>query len=169
MHTRNDPDRPNPDALLASIQRSEEAKLRGTLKIFFGMCPGVGKTYAMLQAAQALKAKNVAVAIGIVETHGREETEALLAGLSVVPRLQINYKGKALSDFDLDAALAARPAYVLVDELAHTNAEGMRHVKAVPGRAGTARQWDKRTDDAQCAARGKPCGLRTADHRGHGA
>jgi two-component system sensor histidine kinase KdpD len=125
----NEPNRPNPDALLASIQRNEAAKLRGTLKIFFGMCPGVGKTYAMLQAARTLREKGVSVAIGIVETHGRQETEALLSGLSIIPRLQIDYKGTPLSDFDLDAALAARPACVLVDELAHTNAEGMRHVK----------------------------------------
>jgi two-component system sensor histidine kinase KdpD len=125
----NDPDRPNPDALLASIQRNEEAKLRGTLKIFFGMCPGVGKTYAMLKAGQVLKMKNVSVAVGIVETHGRKETEALLSGIPVIPRLNINYKGKTLSDLDLDAVLAARPAYALIDELAHTNAEGMRHAK----------------------------------------
>jgi two-component system sensor histidine kinase KdpD len=125
----SEPDRPNPDALLASIQRNERAKLRGTLKIFFGMCPGVGKTFAMLKAAQSFKAKGVSVAVGIVETHGREETESLLSGLVVIPRLHVNYKGKELSDLDLDAVLAARPGYVLVDELAHTNAEGMRHSK----------------------------------------
>ena len=111
------------------MQKSEQAKLRGTLKIFFGMCAGVGKTYAMLKAAQALKARGISVCVGIVETHGREETEALLSGLNVIPRLQTTYKGKGLSDLDLDAVLSARPAYVLVDELAHTNAEGMRHAK----------------------------------------
>ncbi len=125
----SDPDRPNPDVLLASIQRNEQAKLRGTLKIFFGMCPGVGKTFAMLKAGQALNAKGVSVAVGVVETHGRRETEALLSGLTVIPRLTIHYKGKALLDLDLDAVLAARPGNVLVDELAHTNAEGMRHAK----------------------------------------
>lgn len=125
----NEPDRPNPDVLLASIKRNEQTKLRGTLKIFFGMCAGVGKTYAMLKAGQALRAKNVSVSVGIVETHGRQETEALLSGLPLIPRLHITYKGKALSDLDLDAVLAARPQYALIDELAHTNAEGMRHAK----------------------------------------
>jgi two-component system sensor histidine kinase KdpD len=124
-----EPERPNPDALLASIKRNEQAKQQGKLKVFFGMCPGVGKTYAMLKAAQLLKAKDISVLVGIVETHGRLETEALLSGLAVIPRLQVNYKGKTFSDMDLDAVLAARPGYVLVDELAHTNAEGMRHVK----------------------------------------
>jgi two-component system sensor histidine kinase KdpD len=125
----NESERPNPDVLLASIKRSERAKQRGTLKIFFGMCAGVGKTYAMLKAGQALKARNISVAVGIVETHGRKETEALLTGLPVIPRLQTDYKGKGLSDLDLDAVLAAKPGYALVDELAHTNAEGMRHGK----------------------------------------
>jgi two-component system, OmpR family, sensor histidine kinase KdpD len=125
----NGPERPNPDALLASIQRSEKTKQRGTLKIFFGMCAGVGKTYAMLRAGQALKGRNISVCVGIVETHGRKETEALLSGLSIIPRANITYKGKSLSDLDLDAVLAVRPAYALVDELAHTNAEGMRHSK----------------------------------------
>lgn len=125
----NEPERPNPDVLLASIKRSEQAKQRGTLKIFFGMCAGVGKTYAMLKAGQALKARNISVAVGIVETHGRKETEALLTGLPVIPRLQTDYKGKKLSDLDLDAVLAAKPGYALIDELAHTNAEGMRHGK----------------------------------------
>jgi two-component system sensor histidine kinase KdpD len=123
------PERPNPDVLLASIQKKEQAKLRGTLKIFFGMCAGVGKTYAMLKAGQALKARDISVYVGIVETHGRAETEALLAGLPVTPRLYTDYKGKRVSDLDLDAVLAARPAYALIDELAHTNAEGMRHAK----------------------------------------
>jgi two-component system, OmpR family, sensor histidine kinase KdpD len=129
MHKMNEPDRPNPDVLLASIKRNEQANLRGTLKIFFGMCAGVGKTYAMLEAGQALKTRGVSVSVGIVETHGRKETESLLSGLAVIPRLHISYKGKKLSDLDLDVLLAARPEYVLVDELAHTNVEGMRHAK----------------------------------------
>jgi two-component system sensor histidine kinase KdpD len=124
-----DNDRPNPDALLASLKKTEQSGLRGKLKIFFGMAAGVGKTYAMLKAAQALKKRGVAVAIGYVETHGRPETEALLADLTVLPRARINYKGKTIEDMDLDAILVLKPEYVLVDELAHTNAEGMRHAK----------------------------------------
>ena len=124
-----DCDRPNPDDLLASLKKTEQSGLRGKLKIFFGMAAGVGKTYAMLKTAQALKKRGVAVTIGYVETHGRPETEALLADLSIVPRARINYKGKTLEDMDLDAILVQKPEYVLVDELAHTNAEGMRHAK----------------------------------------
>src|ERR1039458_3647287 len=115
-----EPQRPNPDALLAEIQREEQSAKRGQLKIFFGMSPGVGKTYAMLEAARVQKAEGVDVMIGVVETHGRVETEALLAGLPIIPRKKIEYRGVTLQEMDIDAILARRPALVLVDELAHT-------------------------------------------------
>ncbi len=121
--------RPDPDALLAAVQREEAGARRGKLKIFFGMAAGVGKTFAMLQAAQALKQGGVNVIAGYVETHGRAETEELLPGLVVVPRLKILYRGVELEEMDLDAILRLKPAYVLVDELAHTNVEGARHRK----------------------------------------
>src|ERR1700730_3415443 len=117
--------RPSPDALLeAAVQEG-----RGKLKIFLGAAPGVGKTYEMLQAAQARRSEGVDVAIGIVETHGRRETEALLAGLELIARRRVDYKGRALEEMDLDAILRRRPLLVLVDDLAHTNAPGSRHPK----------------------------------------
>ncbi len=119
--------RPSPDALLAVATR--EAGGRGRLKIFLGAAPGVGKTYEMLLNAQARRREGVDVVVGVVETHGRVETEALLAGLEVVPRRHLAYRGRDLDEMDLDAILARRPALVLVDELAHTNAEGSRHPK----------------------------------------
>src|ERR1035441_5526654 len=123
------PDRPDPDALLASLKRDEARARRGRLKVFFGMCPGVGKTYAMLRAAQQELGERVDLVVGVVETHGRAETEALLAGLPVVPRKQIAYKNIQLTEMDLEAVLARKPRLVLVDELAHTNAPGSRHPK----------------------------------------
>jgi two-component system sensor histidine kinase KdpD len=121
--------RPNPDALLTSIQREEAARKRGGLKVFLGMCPGVGKTFAMLEAAQReLKAGRGAV-IGYVETHGRAETDALTQGVPLVPRRAVEYRGVTLTEMDLDAILAHRPQLTLVDELAHTNAPGSRHPK----------------------------------------
>lgn len=117
--------RPDPDALLAAARREG----RGRLKVFLGAAPGVGKTFAMLSAAQRLNLDHFDVAVGIVETHGRVETEALLNGLDVLPRRGVAYKGAQLSEFDLDAALARRPALLIVDELAHTNAEDSRHPK----------------------------------------
>ncbi|MEI7713508.1 MAG: sensor histidine kinase KdpD [Rhodospirillales bacterium] len=117
--------RPAPDALLKDAERAN----RGRLKIFLGAAPGVGKTYAMLSAARAQQAEGVDVAIGIVETHGRAETEALVAGLEIVPRHAVAYKGFNLDEMDLDAILARRPKLVLVDELAHTNVPGSRHPK----------------------------------------
>jgi len=122
-------DRPDPDALLAAIQREGRAAHRGRLKIFFGFSPGVGKTYAMLEAARRLQAAGVDVVAGIVETHGREETARLLEGLEVLPRAAVAYRGHMLQEFDLDAAIARRPGVLLVDELAHTNAPGLRHAK----------------------------------------
>ena len=117
--------RPSPDALLKAAQK----EARGKFKIFFGAAPGVGKTYGMLLAARRRKAEGLDVVVGVVETHGRTETEAQLAGLEVVPRKRVDYKGRGLEEMDLDAVLKRRPQLVLVDELAHTNAPGSRHPK----------------------------------------
>lgn len=119
------PARPDPDALLALAN----ARPRGQLKIFFGACAGVGKTYAMLQEAQRLHAAGLDVLIGVVETHGRRETEALLEGIPRLPLRRISHRGRPLPEFDLDAALARRPALILMDELAHSNVSGSRHPK----------------------------------------
>ncbi|MEW6099855.1 MAG: sensor histidine kinase KdpD [Pseudomonadota bacterium] len=123
------PDRPDPDRLLAEVQADEARQRRGRLKLFFGACPGVGKTYAMLQALHERQREGVAVCVGIVETHGRKETQALLEGLPVLPRKRLEYRGRELTEFDLDAALASSAALIAVDELAHTNAPGSRHAK----------------------------------------
>jgi two-component system sensor histidine kinase KdpD len=117
--------RPSPDALLDAAQQD----LRGRLKIFVGAAPGVGKTFEMLTAARARQQEGADVVVGVVETHGRRETEALLEGLEVIPRQQVDYKGRKLEEMDLDALLARRPQLALVDELAHTNAPGSRHLK----------------------------------------
>jgi two-component system sensor histidine kinase KdpD len=117
--------RPSPDALLRDAQQAS----RGRLKIFLGAAPGVGKTFEMLTAAGARRRENVDVVIGVVETHGRAETDALTAGLETIPRRAVTYRGTALTEMDLDAILVRRPALVLVDELAHTNAPGSRHPK----------------------------------------
>jgi len=121
--------RTDPDALLQSLKREEAASQKGSLKIFFGMCAGVGKTYDMLTAAREIRSKGVNVAVGYVETHGRRETEDLLNGLSIVPRKAVEYRGAIFSEMDIDAILARRPTLVLVDELAHSNAPGSRHAK----------------------------------------
>ncbi|WP_248295185.1 DUF4118 domain-containing protein [Paraburkholderia sp. UYCP14C] len=121
--------RPDPDELLDKLQRDEEKRQRGRLKIFFGASAGVGKTYAMLQAARRRMEEGVDVLVGIAETHGRSETAALLAGLDVLPLAQIEYRGRKLGEFDLDAALARKPQLILVDELAHSNVQGARHLK----------------------------------------
>jgi two-component system sensor histidine kinase KdpD len=117
--------RPSPEALLAAAQQEG----RGRLKIFLGAAPGVGKTYEMLLSAQAKRRDGVDVVVGVVEPHGRRETEALLQGLEMIPRQQVEYKGHLLAEMDLDAILKRRPQLVLVDELAHTNAPGSRHPK----------------------------------------
>src|ERR1700746_2703748 len=122
-------ERPDPDAILARMKREETAAARGQLKIFFGMSPGVGKTYAMLQAARQKQADGCEVVVGIVETHGRKESEALLEGTPVMPRVQIDYRGTTLTEMDLDAILTWHPGLAVVDELAHTNAPGSRHPK----------------------------------------
>ncbi|WP_175910892.1 MULTISPECIES: sensor histidine kinase [Burkholderia] len=121
--------RPDPDQLLDKLQRDEEKQRRGQLKIFFGASAGVGKTYAMLQAARQRKQDGVDVVVGIVETHGRSETAALLDGLDVLPLARIDYRGRTLAEFDLDGALARAPQLILVDELAHSNVQGARHLK----------------------------------------
>src|SRR2546427_7071998 len=117
--------RPSPDALLAQAAREE----RRRLKVFVGAAPGVGKTYAMLQAAREQQRQATDVVVGVVETHGRPETQALLEGLEVIPKRRLEYRGQALEELDLDAILARRPTLVVVDELAHTNAPGSRHPK----------------------------------------
>jgi two-component system sensor histidine kinase KdpD len=122
-------DRPSPDLLLEQVQEEEQRKKEGQLKIFFGAAPGVGKTYAMLLAARQKHAEGIEVVAGMVETHGRPETEALLEGLEIIPRREIEYRGTRLREFDLDTALARKPEILLVDELAHTNVPGSRHKK----------------------------------------
>src|ERR1700754_3587687 len=125
---RRDPDqRPSPDALLETARREQSGA--GHLKIFLGAAPGVGKTYEMLQSAHARLRAGVDVVVGVVETHGRAETEALLQGLEVIPRKRISYKDQVLEEMDLDALIARRPQLAIVDELAHTNAPGSRHPK----------------------------------------
>jgi two-component system sensor histidine kinase KdpD len=121
--------RPDPDALLARVTEEETQARPGRLKLFFGAAPGVGKTYTMLEAARASRAEGVDVVAGVVETHGRPETERLLGGLDALPRRSVEYRGTMLQEFDLDTALARRPGLILVDELAHTNAPGSRHTK----------------------------------------
>jgi two-component system sensor histidine kinase KdpD len=121
--------RPDPDALLARVEAEERQKAQGKLKIFLGYAAGVGKTYAMLEAAQSRKGEGVDVVVGVVETHGRAETEALLQGLEVIPRKQVHYRGVKLSEMDLDAILSRKPQLALVDEHAHTNVPGSRHAK----------------------------------------
>jgi two-component system sensor histidine kinase KdpD len=120
-----EPRRPDPDALLKEAAKAG----RGRLKVFLGMAPGVGKTYEMLSQGARRKADGGDVLVGIVETHGRIETEALAKGLEVLPRKPIEYKGRTLHEFDIDAALARKPALLLVDEYAHSNAPGSRHPK----------------------------------------
>src|SRR5215472_2163341 len=125
----SDDDRPDPDALLARVQREEKKRRRGRLKIFFGASAGVGKTYGMLLAAREKRAEGVDVVVGAVETHGRADTAALLDGLEILPQREVEYRGARLREFDLDAALRRRPAVLVVDELAHSNVEGSRHPK----------------------------------------
>lgn len=122
-------ERPDPDALLAKVQAEEARQARGRLKIFFGMAPGVGKTYAMLEAARKIGKEGVDVIVGYVEPHARPETQALVMGLDLLPRRAIQRGGATLYEFDLEAALARKPQLILVDELAHTNAEGSTHAK----------------------------------------
>ncbi|WP_139558074.1 sensor histidine kinase [Methylotetracoccus oryzae] len=122
-------ERPDPDVLLAKVERAQEKARRGRLKVFFGAAAGVGKTYTMLQAARERRAEGFDVVVGLVETHGRKETAALLEGLEVLPTRIVEHRGAQLREFDLDGALKRRPTVILVDELAHTNAPGSRHPK----------------------------------------
>jgi two-component system sensor histidine kinase KdpD len=126
-HRRDSDQRPSPEALLEAARREERRS--GRLKIFVGAAPGVGKTYEMLQQARARKQDGYDILVGVVETHGRKETQALLDGLEVIPRRRLEYKGQWLEEMDLDAIIARRPQIALVDELAHTNAPGSRHPK----------------------------------------
>jgi len=121
----DEPLRPNPDRLLEHAATAH----RGKLKVFFGACAGVGKTFAMLQEAQRLRAQGLDILIGVVETHGRKETAALLEGLAILPPHRIAHRGRLIQEFSLDDALARRPALILMDELAHSNAPGSRHPK----------------------------------------
>jgi two-component system sensor histidine kinase KdpD len=121
--------RPDPDALLARLKEEEAQARRGKLKIFFGASAGVGKTFAMLSAARAQRAAGADLVIGVIETHGRAETQALLGGIELLPLRDIAYRDRALKEFDLDAALARKPALILMDELAHSNVPGSRHPK----------------------------------------
>jgi two-component system sensor histidine kinase KdpD len=118
-------DRPSPDALLAEAKR----ETRGRLKIFLGAAPGVGKTYSMLETAHALLRESADVVVGVVETHGRQETQELAQGFQVIPLREIDYRGRIFHEMDVEAIIARRPKFVLVDELAHTNVPGSRHVK----------------------------------------
>src|SRR5205814_1846407 len=120
VQQRRDPEqRPSPEALLEAARREESGS--GRLKIFVGAAPGVGKTYEMLQNTRAKLKQGVDVVAGVVETHGRKETQALLEGIETIPRQRLEYKGQWLEEMDIDAIIARRPKLVLVDELAHTN------------------------------------------------
>jgi two-component system sensor histidine kinase KdpD len=120
-----DPTRPSPEQFLSMLREQQ----RGRLKVYLGFAPGVGKTYEMLQEGQRLRKQGVDVVIGVVETHGRADTAALIGDLEQVPRRKIEYRGVVLEEMDLDAVLRRRPTVALVDELAHTNAPGSRHAK----------------------------------------
>ena len=125
----NSEQRPDPDVLLAHVQEQERRATRGKLRIYFGASAGVGKTYAMLTAARKLVAEGQQVLVGVIETHGRDETAALVDGLEVLPPKSIAYRDKTLSEFDIDTALERHPPLILMDELAHSNAAGSRHPK----------------------------------------
>ncbi|HEX7588459.1 MAG TPA: sensor histidine kinase KdpD, partial [Anaerolineae bacterium] len=120
---------PNSNALIALKQSEAASRARGKLKIFLGYAAGVGKTYAMLEAARALVADRVDVVIAWIETHKHAETESLLAALEIMPRKQVEYLGRLVAEMDVDGALARKPQLAVVDELAHTNAPGSRHPK----------------------------------------
>ena len=154
--------RPSPDALLEAARKEESHT--GKLKIFLGAAPGVGKTYEMLQQARARRKEGADVVVGVVETHGRKETEALIEGLEVIPRHRLEYKDRWLEEMDLDALLARRPRLALVDELAHTNVAGSRHPKRCHGRRRALEQRHRRLHDAQYSAHRKPERCGGADH-----
>ena len=124
-----DEDNPNPEDLLKKIMQEEGQLNKGKLKVFLGMAAGVGKTYAMLEAANKLQQEGVDVVVGVVATHGRQETARLLEGLEVIPEKTITYKEATFEEFDIDTVLQRKPQVVLVDELAHSNVPGSRHLK----------------------------------------
>jgi two-component system sensor histidine kinase KdpD len=121
--------RPDPDELLDRTVTEEERQHQGTLKIFFGFAPGVGKTYAMLEAAKMRREEGIDIVVGVAETHGRKETESLLEGLEILPNRIYSYRGQDIQEFDIDAALVRKPSLIIIDELAHTNVPGARHKK----------------------------------------
>src|SRR5579863_4339151 len=121
--------RVDPDELLKRVHAAERRATRGELVIFFGAAPGVGKTYAMLEAARSERDLKRDVVVGIVETHGRFDTSALVIGLELLPRRQVDHRNVKVEEFDLDVALRRKPGLILMDELAHTNAPGSRHAK----------------------------------------
>jgi two-component system sensor histidine kinase KdpD len=129
MFPSSESQRPDPDALLAQVQAQERRAARGKLRIYFGASAGVGKTYAMLAAARKLQSEGQTLQVGVIETHGRKETAALLDGLDVLPLKTIVHRGKSIAEFDLDGALKRHPPLILIDELAHSNAPGSRHPK----------------------------------------
>ncbi|MEG2044924.1 MAG: histidine kinase, partial [Clostridia bacterium] len=124
-----DDTRKDPNIILNQIQQEEESSTRGHLKIFFGYAAGVGKTYAMLKAARAAKKHGVDVIIGYIEPHSRPQTTALLNGLYLLPTKKVTHSNITINEFDLDLAIKAKPSLIIVDELAHTNANGCRHTK----------------------------------------
>jgi two-component system sensor histidine kinase KdpD len=128
MGSRDD-GRPDPDALLERVRAEETQQARAKLRIWFGASPGVGKTFTMLENAQRLRAEGADIVLGLVETHGRKETAELIEGLEQLPRKSIQYRGRTMQEFDLDAALARKPKIIVLDELAHTNVQGSRHQK----------------------------------------
>jgi two-component system sensor histidine kinase KdpD len=123
------PERPNPEELLNHIQETEQQQKRGKLKVFLGSSPGVGKTYAMLEEARSKHAGGLDVVVGVIETHGRKEVEAYLPAFEILAQQVVDYRDKTLGEFDLDAALQRHPQLILIDEMAHTNAPGLRHAK----------------------------------------
>ena len=159
--------RPSPEALLEAARR-EDGRV-GKLRIFVGAAPGVGKTYEMLQQARARKTDGYDVVIGVVETHGRRETEALLEGLEIVPRRRLEYRGLWFEEMDLDAIIARRPQIVLVDELAHTNVEGSRQPETLSRRRRADEPGHRRLHHGQHPAHRKPQRRGGADHACAGA
>ena len=131
MADTRDDGRPDPDTLLERVEAEDRRAARGRLKVFFGASPGVGKTYAMLTAARRLKADGVDVVVGVVETHGREATAARAAGLEVLPRRAVAYRGATIEEMDLPGILRRRPAVCLIDELAHTRETATRVARVI--------------------------------------
>ena len=162
-------ERLDPDRLLQQVQQDEARARRGRLKIFFGASAGVGKTYAMLTAARAAQAQGAAIVVGVVETHGRAETEAMARDLPRLPLKAVPYRDRMLQEFDLDAALAWTKTHpeplLLLDELAHSNAPRFASSQALAGRGGTARRRHRRLVDDERAAPGEPERHRWRHHR----